>query len=369
MLLFTVLALFGGTLRQGDAVLLGAPRGDMLLQYLPWRVFGFGEMARGNLALWNPHLFSGRPFLGDFQSALLYPPNLIHLLLPHRFAINLTFVLHVWLAGVLTYAWARRNDLGRPAATLGGLVCMFGAPFFLHLEAGHLTHVCTMAWTPAALWCLDETIRAGRAGARRAAAGWVLAGMVAAALQVLAGHPQFAYYTALVSGGFALAHVIVPGLGPLRPWPLARRTWPLVAWAAVWAGGAALAAAQVLGGIDAARESGRWQETGAAFSGTFSLPLENLLTLVAPARLGRGRAGVLRALVRLGGHPVRGRRHRRPGDARARTARGRRGGDRRGGPGPGSRRRAARCSPSPTRGSPASGSSAPPRAWPPPRCR
>jgi hypothetical protein len=260
----------------------------MLLQYLPWRVFGFGELARGNLALWNPHLFAGKPFFGDFQSALLYPPNLIHLVLPHRLAINLTFVLHLWLAGLLTYAWARRSVLGRLAATLAGLVSMLGAPFLLHVEAGHLTHVCTMAWTAGVLWCVDEAIRAGAAGARRAATAWVLAGMVAAALQVLGGHPQFAYYTALVSGAFALAHVLVPGLLLPRPAGIGGRAWPLAACALVWCGGAALAAVQVLGGVDAALESGRWQETGEAFSGTFSLPLENLLTLVAPHVFGGG---------------------------------------------------------------------------------
>ena len=260
----------------------------MLLQYLPWRVFGFGEMARGNLALWNPHLFSGRSFFGDFQSALLYPPNLIHLVLPHRLAINITFVLHLWLAGVFTYAWARRSDLGRPAATLAGLVAMLGAPFLLHVEAGHLTHVCTMAWTAGVLWCLDEALRAGGAGSRRTAMGWVLAGMMGAALQVLGGHPQFAYYTALLSGAFALAHALVPGLTPAGPAGPARRSWPLFAWALIWCGGAALAAVQVLGGVDAARESGRWQQTEAAFSGTFSLPLENLLTFVAPHVWGGG---------------------------------------------------------------------------------
>src|SRR5262249_34967458 len=81
VLLGVLLAVFGSILARGDAVLLSDPRWDMLLQYLPWRVFGFGEIAHGNLPLWNPHIFAGRPFLGDFQSALLYPPNLIHLLL------------------------------------------------------------------------------------------------------------------------------------------------------------------------------------------------------------------------------------------------------------------------------------------------
>jgi hypothetical protein len=280
-----VLAVFGGVLLRDDAALLGSPRGDMLLQYLPWRVFGFDELARGNLALWNPHLFSGRPFLGDFQSALLYPPNLVHLVLPHRMAINVTLLLHVWLAGAFTYTWARRSSLGRKAATLAGLVASFGGPFLLHVEAGHLTHVCTMAWTPAVLLCLDEVLRRrGTAGVRESA-GWILPGMAATALQLLAGHPQFVYYTALVSLALAAAHAIVPPRNTPAP-SRARRAGPLLAWVCAWGGGAALAAIQVLAGLDAAGETARWQQTSRDFAGTFALPPENLGTLVAPHLFG-----------------------------------------------------------------------------------
>ncbi|HUG54358.1 MAG TPA: hypothetical protein VMR21_12185 [Vicinamibacteria bacterium] len=283
-----MLAVFGGTLARGDAALLGSPGSDMLMQFLPWRSFGFAQMARGNLALWNPHVFAGRPFLGDFQSALLYPPNLVHLVLPPRMAINVTLVFHVWLAGVLTLAWARRQELGRPAATLAGVVAMFGGPAFLHVEAGHLPHVCAIAWTPGVLLCLDEAMgRPGRAGGRRRVP-WLLAAMAAAALQMLAGHPQYAYYTALVSLLFALAAVVVPGLVPAAAEGPRRRAWPLVAWALAWCGGAALAAAQLGAGVEAALESGRWEDTSAAFSASFSVPLENLPTLVAAHVLGGG---------------------------------------------------------------------------------
>jgi hypothetical protein len=57
----------------------------------------------------------------------------------------------------------------------------------------------------------------------------------------------------------------------------------------VWSGGALLAAAQVLAGADAARESGRWQATSVEFAGSFFLPVENLVTLVAAHALGGGR--------------------------------------------------------------------------------
>ena len=48
---------------------------DLSGQFLAWRAFGFSHQAEGHLVLCNPHLYSGTPFLGGFQSALLYPPN------------------------------------------------------------------------------------------------------------------------------------------------------------------------------------------------------------------------------------------------------------------------------------------------------
>ena len=52
---------------------------DPLQQYWPWRRFACRWLLRGEVPLWNPHSFSGYPFLANLQSAILYPPNLIFL--------------------------------------------------------------------------------------------------------------------------------------------------------------------------------------------------------------------------------------------------------------------------------------------------
>ena len=61
-----MLAMFGDALVPGARV-LGDPPSDMLTHSLPWRAFGFGELAKGNLALWNPHVFGGAPYFGGLQ--------------------------------------------------------------------------------------------------------------------------------------------------------------------------------------------------------------------------------------------------------------------------------------------------------------
>ncbi len=86
---------------------------DLALQFLAWRDFGFRELRHGNLALWNPHVYAGEPFLGSFQSALLYPPNWLYLVLPLGPATNWQIALHIFLGGLFTvlsdFAW--RADL------------------------------------------------------------------------------------------------------------------------------------------------------------------------------------------------------------------------------------------------------------------
>ena len=145
----------GSPLFSGDRILSSASA-DVAAQFLYTRGFGFTEMAGGNFPLWNPYFYGGAPFLGDFQSALLYPLNFIFLILPIPVAINWSFALHVFLLGATTYAWAVAGRGLKPlAAFVAGAACMFCAPFFLHIEAGHLSNVCSMAWIPLVFLGID----------------------------------------------------------------------------------------------------------------------------------------------------------------------------------------------------------------------
>jgi len=64
------------------------PRSPKQMAEFIYETLGFDELARGNLVQWNPHVFSGTPFFGSIQPALLYPPNLVYLVLPLPKAIN-----------------------------------------------------------------------------------------------------------------------------------------------------------------------------------------------------------------------------------------------------------------------------------------
>jgi hypothetical protein len=267
VLLAATLAMFGDVLVAGSSRLLSRAGEDLSIFYY-WHRFGFGELARGNLALWNPHVFGGAPYLGGFQPALLYPPNWLHLVLPTAVALNVGIALHVFLAGFWVFLWTAHRRLQPVACLLAALAFMFCGAHFLQIYRGHLANLYTLVWAPLILLAIDGTLETPRLR-------WTLVGAAAVALQILAGHVQYVYYTAIVAALYAL-------LGWLRS---ARRPRTLAALAGIYAGGACLAAVQLLPGIQAVSESLR-AALSYEIARTFAFPPENLLTLALPGVFG-----------------------------------------------------------------------------------
>jgi hypothetical protein len=265
-----ILAMFFDTLITPGSRVLGDSRDDLALHFLWWREFGFGELAKGNLALWNPYIFSGAPFFGGMQSALLYPPNWLFLALPLPLATNWSIALNVWLLGAFMYLWAWRRGLHPFAAFVSGALLMFCAPYFLHVPAGHLTNLSAIPWIPLLFLTIDEWLASRRLI-------WCLIGMLTVAMQILSGQPQYVYFTALAAGGYAL----------LR---LAERRDSRVAAAAgllsFYAGGALLAAVQLFVSFQAVAETVRSQPLPFQFAASFNFPPENLITFIAPGFFG-----------------------------------------------------------------------------------
>ncbi len=269
LLALLTLAMFGDMLFWGGSRVLGNGDTDLFLQFVSWRDFGFSEFAHGNFPLWNPHIYSGAPFFGGLQAALLYLPNILFLFLPVPVAINWSIALHVLLIGIFTYLWVYRRGLHPAAAFLSGAMMMFCGPHFLHIYAGHLTNLCAMVWTPLIFLAIDGFFD-------RRTLLWCLLGMFAVAMQIFAGHPQYLFYTAISAGLYSALRLIGEK-------PSLRLIGGL---AAIYPGGAALAAVQLLTGMQASGETIRNVSLPYQFASMFSFPPENLLTFVAPGFFG-----------------------------------------------------------------------------------
>jgi hypothetical protein len=268
LLALTLAMFFDVLFLSGDAVLSNV-RADLATQFVHWRSFGFGQMLDRNLPLWNPHIYCGAPFLAGFQSALLYPLNVLYLFLPLAKAINWSIALHAFLGGFFFYLWALKRGLHPLACFLAGAEFIFCAPHFLHIYAGHLPNLCTMIWAPLIFLAIDGILE-------KPSAAWCLLGVAAVAMQILAGHVQYAYYTGIAASIY-LAIRLYGAPGRLKV---------LVCFATIYGGAAVLAAAQILPGIEAGRDTLRGMGVPYDFAAMFSFPPENLITWVAPAFFG-----------------------------------------------------------------------------------
>jgi len=266
-----ILVILGNALFVNPDEVLSDAGMDLAHYFVHWRYFGFHELKSGNLALWNPHYYSGTPFLGNFQSALLYPLNFLYLLAPLEAAINWTIALHVFLGGVFTFYWVRSRGLHSLACLLSAMMFMFCGPHFLQIQAGHLPNLCTLIWAPLLFLSIDRLMD-------QPALGPCLLGMFTMAMSIFAGHPQYVFYMGVAAGIYSVLN-----LRRAR-----QRGKIMLGLAGIVIGGIALSAVQLFTGLDEARESMRSIGRSYDFASSYSFPPENFLTLLAPRCFGNG---------------------------------------------------------------------------------
>jgi len=240
-----------------------------LPQFAAWRAFAVDNIRAGHFPLWNPYAYSGQPFLGDFNSAELYPPNVIFLFLPLARAFNLSLLLHLLILGWGVGYWAAQRGIRPVAAALAGVAAMLSGPVFMRLPAGQVGNICSMAWAPW-MFCALEAAWQGRPGRPALLAG------ACVALQILGGQPQYAVFVAVAAG----LHTMVYALAKRGWW---RKLWVL---AFAYAVGLLLSAMQWLPGLAATAESVRQGKLPYDFARESSFPPENVLTLLTPEFFG-----------------------------------------------------------------------------------
>ncbi len=186
-------------------VWMPAGGGDLAQFLYPTYTFAAEWWTRGVIPLWNPYLFGGMPFVGDIQSGIFYPINLLTFLLsdPLTFRdMEFLSVLHFWIAGAGMYLFLRfgkfhvsgftfqvsSNDLKPETLNLshfpalaGAIAFEFSDLFITHF--GNLNLIATIAWLPLTLLFYRRAQTDGRPGLS------VVAGVLLG-IAFLAGHIQ-----------------------------------------------------------------------------------------------------------------------------------------------------------------------------------
>ena len=163
---------------------------DAIAQFYPWRVFYARSMASGHIPLWNPHQFSGTPFLANGQSGVLYPLNAVFLIFDPITAFTILAALHLFLAQVFMYWLLRELGCRQLGGVVGAICFAFSAFMVLWLELP--TFVSVAVWLPLVLMLIHRSVER-KSLAYAAYAGGALA------LSILAGHLQIASYVTLAA--------------------------------------------------------------------------------------------------------------------------------------------------------------------------
>jgi hypothetical protein len=281
------LLLFRSFVFSGD-MLLG--QDTLSLGYMA-REFFAQALRQGTFPLWNPVILGGTPFLDSLAGGdSLYPTSLLLLLLePHR-ALGWKVVLHVFLAGLFAYGWIRALGRSQAAAFLCGLAYLL-APFMVTLVyPGHDGKLFVTALTPLLFWATE---RALAGGSLRVFAGMALV----IALVLFTTHFQQGYFLFGAVGTYAAARAILLWRDGLAPARAGGRFALFLAFSLV---GAGVGAIQLLPAVGYVTEFSRrtattiqaGPEEGVAYSSSWSLHPEEVLSMVVPEFVGNnaGRA-------------------------------------------------------------------------------
>jgi hypothetical protein len=225
-------------------------RGDWPAQFFP--VYSYlGERLRAfDIPGWNPHQFSGSPFLGDPESGWMYLPAMVaYTVLPAEAATAAYIGFHIALAGLAVYAFARILGLNVVGSLIGGasFALAWVAPGSMHLVIFYPVSI----WVVVALAGVELGVRTTSWTGRLWS--WLLAAFgFSQVLAIWLG--QASYYALLVLAGWIFYRCL---LVPPQPAPLQHRlTLTVATYVAVFGLAFGLSAAGVLPRLDAVARSG-----------------------------------------------------------------------------------------------------------------
>jgi hypothetical protein len=133
-----------------------------------------------DIPLWNPDVLSGRPFLGDPQTAIFSPFSVPTYVLPFWKSLAIMSILKLFVGALGGFLMARELRLRYGGALLTGLVFGFS-----------LWSVTWVSWTLASVWAFLPWLCFLSERCVRRPGAWPVAGLaLVVALQWFGGHPS-----------------------------------------------------------------------------------------------------------------------------------------------------------------------------------
>lgn len=180
------LFLFRNTLIPGQNQIIYG--GDLLTQFYYWKGFLVANLKNGVIPFWNPFNFSGTPFLAHPGTAAFYPGTLLFLFFPLNLAFSLTYILHLFIAGV-GMLFLCRIYTNLFIATLASIIFISSGYFSSRIYAGHIDLFTTSVWIP---WIIYSFINLSKG---RITSKKLILGIVFLSLLILAGYSAYLVFT------------------------------------------------------------------------------------------------------------------------------------------------------------------------------
>ena len=182
--------------------------GDIILYFSPMQAFAQEHLKNGVIPLWNPHTFSGQPFVGNPQMSVFYPTSALLFFLPGWMALNSVIVIHLALCGMFSYLLLRRWTDRRVSALCGSAVYMAGGCLMGRVQFPPVIQ--TAAYFPLILYFIDRWIVNHRLVRNSEASNdaWAAPGLsISIALSLFAAHTQTAYIIYLCAILFSIHRI------------------------------------------------------------------------------------------------------------------------------------------------------------------
>ncbi|MFP4499795.1 MAG: YfhO family protein [Candidatus Hydrogenedentota bacterium] len=203
---------------------------DIVTAFTPYYAVTQEALWSGEWPLWNPYEMGGMPLLANYQSAVFYPPRLLHAFLELHLATTLYILLKLWLCGMTAYVCGRALGWRTGVARFYSLAWMLSS-YALVWSYWPLTDVAV--WAPVVFLGIESVL-----GGRYRRGFFVLS--IGGSLLLLAGHPETAFAFGLGMSSYFLWRLILgrgAGAGLL---------YPVAVYAAGWMLALGVAAVQLL---------------------------------------------------------------------------------------------------------------------------
>ncbi|RLC77759.1 MAG: hypothetical protein DRJ03_16290 [Chloroflexi bacterium] len=264
---------------------------DLILENYAWKHFLEEAIHNRELPLWDPYTFAGHPFLANGQHSAFYPLSILFYILPLWRAYGIFAWLQLGLAGIFAYLFARVLGVRRLGGLIAGIAFQFSG-FMLVSSVPHPMIIAGASWLPFILAMVELIVQQRPAlGRRPATLPWALLGAVGIGCQLLVGHGENTYFTALVAGAYAAWRLIYLSTHLLKTEDTSKRVYEVsrlvrpVLWLAVMAVlGLALGAVQLVPYFEVVSGSFRSGEAAASLEQVlgWAYPPRRLITFGIP---------------------------------------------------------------------------------------